>query len=175
MPRVLGVDPGSRVTGFGVVDSDGRAHVCLENGCVQTGGGTFPERLRSIYQSLRTVAERHRPEVLAIERVFVHRNADSALKLGQARAAAICAVLDAGLEIHEYAPREVKQALVGTGAAAKEQVQHMVRALLELEDPLAEDAADALALALCHLHTNQALRSLGRGRGRSRSRWGAWR
>lgn len=154
--RVLGLDPGSRNTGFGVVDSGPRGTQYVASGTIRAGGGSgageFAARLQSIYAGISALVAEHRPDEIAIERVFVHRNPDSALKLGQARGAALCATFASEATVHEYSPREVKLAVVGTGTAAKEQVQRMVKALLGLEGRLGADAADALAIALCHAH-----------------------
>lgn len=146
--RILGVDPGSRVTGYGLVDCQGEKISYVSSGCLRLAATDLPHRLHQIHADLQTLITRYSPAVVAIEQVFVNRNAASALKLGQARGAAICAA--AGLEIAEYTPAEVKQAIVGHGRAAKVQVQHMVCSLLGLEGELTEDAADALAVALCH-------------------------
>jgi len=150
--RILGIDPGSRLTGFGVLDCASGSAIYVASGAVRTREGAFPERLRLIFHSIRDIVDEYQPDVVAIESVFMHRNAGSALKLGQARSAAICATFGCELEIHEYAPREIKQAIVGTGAATKEQIQHMVRSLLELDGDPSPDAADALATALCYAH-----------------------
>jgi crossover junction endodeoxyribonuclease RuvC len=150
--RILGIDPGSRLTGFGVVDFDGDKAVYVASGTVNSIDGAFADRLRQIYESVGGIVDEFRPDIVAIESVFMHKNASSALKLGHARSAAICATFAHGLEIHEYAPREIKQAIVGTGAATKEQVQHMVVSILTLDGVPAPDAADALATALCHGH-----------------------
>ncbi len=164
--RILGIDPGSRITGFGIIErSEGRV-TYVESGCIRTGNGEFAERLKVIFDSVRDVVAIYRPEEVAIERVFMHKNPDSALKLGQARGAALCAVMAEGLKVSEYTPAEVKQATVGKGNAAKAQIQHMVQALLKLPGTPQEDAADALAVALCHLHTDQ---TLGRIHGRAAS------
>ena len=161
MARVLGIDPGSRVTGFGVIDTDGRKSRHVESGVVRTGSGKFPERLGEIFRGIREVIEQHAPTQVAIEQVFVSRNPASALKLGQARGAAIAAAVTRDLPVFEYTPRSVKQALVGTGAADKEQVQHMVRILLSLPGKMGLDESDALAIALCHAHTHATLDKLG--------------
>ena len=150
--RILGIDPGSRLTGFGVLDCASSCATYIASRAVRTREGAFPERLRVIFNSVKEIVEEYQPDVVAIECVFMHRNAGSALKLGQARSAAICATFGFELEIHEYAPREIKQAIVGTGAATKEQIQHMVRSLLELDGDPSPDAADALATALCYAH-----------------------
>ena len=160
--RILGIDPGSRLTGFGVLDCEQDSATYVASGAVKTIKGTFSDRLRLIYQSINEIVVKYRPDVVAIESVFVHKNASSALKLGQARSAAICATFESGLAIFEYAPREIKQAVVGTGSATKEQVQHMVRCMLELDGDPAPDAADALATALCHANQRR-LRSVLRG------------
>lgn len=160
MTRILGIDPGSRMTGYGVIEVQGRRAAYIASGCVRMDDVNFAERLRAIFEGVGVVVERYRPTEIAIEKVFVQRNVDSALKLGQARGAAICAVVSRSLPVAEYSPAQIKQALVGRGAAAKEQVQHMVKTLLQLiEDPQA-DAADALACALCHSHTRQTLSRL---------------
>jgi len=151
--RILGIDPGSRVTGWGVVDARGSAVRYVASGCIRTQGEDIAVRLREIFAGVGDIVAQHQPAELAIERVFVHRNADSALKLGQARAAAICASFGRQLTVHEYAARAVKLAIVGQGGAEKPQVAHMVRALLQLTAPLVADEADALAVALCHAHT----------------------
>ena len=150
--RILGIDPGSRLTGFGVLDCASGSASYVASGAVRTREGAFHERLRLIFHSVKEIVEEYQPDVVAIESVFMHRNAGSALKLGQARSAAICATFGFELEIHEYAPREIKQAIVGTGAATKEQVQHMVKSLLELDGDPSPDAADALATAICYAH-----------------------
>lgn len=167
MTRILGIDPGSRVTGFGVIDSDGRRSVHVAHGAIAVGAGELPERLGRIFARVLEVVETHQPAVLAIEDVFMARNAASALKLGQARGAAICAGVTRGLAVSEYSPREIKQAVVGTGAADKAQIQHMIRALLGLRGPVPADAADALAVALCHAHTASSIARIGRAGGRS--------
>lgn len=150
--RILGLDPGSRLTGFGVVDFIDDRACYVASGSVRSCEGSFAERLRLIFRSVGEIAAEYRPHAVVIETVFVHRNPGSALKLGQARSAALCATFERNLEVFEYSPREIKQAIVGTGAATKEQVQHMVAALLQLEGQPAPDAADALAAALCHGH-----------------------
>lgn len=151
--RVLGIDPGSRATGWGIIDGDGRHSVHVASGVLRVGDGELGPRLRAIYDGIAALIAEHAPQEVAVERVFVARNADSALKLGQARGAAICAALAGGLPLAEYAPREVKLAVVGTGSASKEQVQHMMRMLMKLATLPPTDAADALAVALCHAHS----------------------
>ncbi|MDX1555787.1 MAG: crossover junction endodeoxyribonuclease RuvC [Xanthomonadales bacterium] len=158
--KILGIDPGSRRTGYGVIEVNGDRSMLIASGVVKAGTGEFTERLGIIFSELKALIGAHAPDEVAIESVFVSHNASSALKLGQARGAAICAAIDSGLPVSEYAPRAIKQAMVGKGSADKRQVQHMVRILLNHQEPLAEDAADALAVALCHQHTHQTLARL---------------
>ncbi|HED40206.1 MAG TPA: crossover junction endodeoxyribonuclease RuvC [Chromatiales bacterium] len=155
--RILGIDPGSRVTGFGVIDVSGARVSYVASGCVRTTDGTLPERLKTIYEGVAEVVRSYQPLEMAIENVFMQKNAASALKLGQARGAAICAVITQAVDVHEYSPTQIKQAVVGRGHADKVQVQHMVTALLKLPEPPQDDAADALACALCHSNTRQSL------------------
>lgn len=152
--RILGIDPGSRQTGIGVIETDGQHTRHLFSTCLYLGDAPFPERLGRIFSDLTAIIQQHNPHEAAIENVFVAKNAASALKLGQARGAAICATVTCGLSLAEYSPREVKQATVGKGAADKAQVQHMVRYLLGLQGTLQADTADALAVALCHAHAS---------------------
>lgn len=158
--RILGVDPGSRITGFGLIDAAPKGPVLVDCGSIRTESEHFPQRLKEIYDGIVAIVQKYQPDELAIEQVFMHKNADSALKLGQARGAAICAVLVTGLTVHEYAAREVKQAIVGKGNAEKTQVQHMVKILLGLKGQLQADAGDALGVALCHLHTRETQRRI---------------
>ncbi len=160
--RILGIDPGSRFTGFGVIEVTGDRAVAIRHGVIKAGTGEFPERLGIIFSGICELIGECQPAEVAIETVFVSHNAGTALKLGQARGAAICAAISLGLSVAEYAPRSVKQAIVGRGGADKVQVQHMVMALLQLTDKLQEDAADALAVALCHQHTQQTLNRMQR-------------
>jgi crossover junction endodeoxyribonuclease RuvC len=153
--RVLGIDPGSQRTGYGVIDCHGRGERHIASGCIDVTGHDMVLRLQRIYSTISALVAEHRPDVVAIERVFVHRNPDSALKLGQARGVALCAAASFGASVHEYAPRAIKSAVTGYGAAAKPQVAQMVRTLLLLEMQLAADAADALAVALCHSQTRR--------------------
>ena len=158
----MGIDPGSRMTGYGIVDMDGPCSRHIASGCIQTASGRpLPERLKTIFEGLTAVIQSWRPAEVAVEQVFMHRNPDSALKLGQARGAALCAVVLAGVPISEYAPRAIKQAVVGSGAADKSQVQRMITLLLSLSEPPQADAADALAVAICHGHTRQTLQRFG--------------
>lgn len=152
MPRILGIDPGSRITGFGLIDTVKHKSVYVTCGCIRTRATTMPLRLQEIYTGVSEIIGQYQPTVLAIEQVFVHRNVASALTLGQARGVAIVAGVQQGLTVYEYAPTQIKQAIVGQGHAAKTQVQHMVKVLLGLSKSPTADAADALAVALCHAH-----------------------
>jgi crossover junction endodeoxyribonuclease RuvC len=152
--RILGIDPGSQVTGYGIVEFVGSLTRPIVWGGIRTSG-EHSDRLRQIFAGVGALVAEHRPDEIAIERVFVNRNPDSALKLGQARAAALCATFDRTIPIHEYAPREVKKALVGNGSADKSQVEHMVKIMLGLRGLLQSDAADALAIAICHSHARR--------------------
>ncbi len=158
--RVLGIDPGSRRTGFGVIDCRGSDCFHVAHGCIAAGREEIVGRLHTIFEDLRTLIAEQGPGEVAIERVFVNRNVESALKLGQARGAALCAV-PRGLPVFEYAPRAIKLALVGSGAAEKDQVQYMIKVLLRIEGPLAADASDALAVAVCHAHSRRMLSFAG--------------
>ena len=154
MTRVIGIDPGSRLTGYGILDVVPGHVRYLASGCIRTNlDGPFADRLAEIYRGISELIVDQAPDVFAIEEVFVARNPDSALKLGQARGVAIAAGVAHGLTIHEYAARSVKKALVGSGAATKEQVQHMVRVVLSLPGSPSPDASDALAIAICHVNT----------------------
>lgn len=152
--RILGIDPGSRFTGFGVITvlRNGKLGY-IASGCIRVPKGTLPERLKVILEGVHAVIDTHNPEVLSIEKVFMARNADSALKLGQARGAALCAALQRDLPVSEYTALQIKRAVVGTGRGDKKQVQHMVTALLGLSGTPQADAADALAAAICHANT----------------------
>lgn len=153
--RILGLDPGSRVTGFAVLDCEAGQINYIVSGGIRADGSDFPARLKQIFNGVAELVAQHQPDEVAIERVFMHRNADSALKLGQARGAALSATFAVSSSVFEYAPREVKQAVVGTGAAEKSQVQLMVKRLLKLTGELGADAADAIAIALCHAHSRR--------------------
>ncbi len=158
--RILGIDPGLRVTGFGVIDKLGQQLVYVASGCIRTPVGELPQRLKSIIDSLGEVIASYNPEQVVVEKVFVNVNPQSTLLLGQARGAAICAAILKDLPVAEYTALQVKQAVVGNGHAAKEQVQDMVRRLLKLEGDPQADAADALACAICHAHGGQGLGKL---------------
>ena len=164
---ILGLDPGSRITGYGLIDNQPGRMSYIHSGHIRVQGDNISERLGYIFQQVSAVIEQYQPQQMGIENVFMSRNADSALKLGQARGAAICAAHQAGLGVAEYAPKEIKKFIVGKGAASKEQVQHMVRHLLLLTHKLQADEADGLAIAICHAQfstmaqkTGLALKSL---------------
>jgi crossover junction endodeoxyribonuclease RuvC len=168
--RILGIDPGSRTTGYALIDSDGNRSTRVASGCIRVGHAPWPGRLGLIFAEVASLVTGYAPQEMAVEQLIFARDPVAALKLGQARGAIICAGLQGGVQVHEYSPKSVKQAVVGTGAAEKAQVQHMVRILLALEDQPTEDEADALALALCHAH------SLGLpARKRAAASWRDWR
>ncbi|TAM11448.1 MAG: crossover junction endodeoxyribonuclease RuvC [Nevskiaceae bacterium] len=149
--RILGVDPGSRITGYGVIEVSGPRVVHVASGAIRCRpAAALAERLKVIYAALADVLAAQHPDEVAVESVFVRRNVNSALVLGHARGVALLALAQAGLEVHEYAPAQIKSTIVGNGRAEKRQVQYLVRALLALHEPLQPDAADALAIALCH-------------------------
>ncbi len=170
MAIIIGIDPGSRRTGYGVISHLGNQSEHIASGCIRTVDEPFSERLKSIFDGLNEVILQFCPQEMAVEQVFMAKNASSALKLGHARGAAIVAGVNQGLVVSEYSARQIKQSVVGTGAADKAQVQHMVRVLLSLRSNPQEDAADALAAALCHAHSQQNLirmagaKSMRRGR-----------
>ena len=163
MTRILGIDPGSQRTGVGIIDADptGGVHHVFHGALLLLGNDTFPLRLKQIFDDVCAIIAEHAPAEVAIERVFMARNPDSALKLGQARGAAICAAVHCGLPITEYAPKEIKQAVVGGGGAGKQQVQHMIGILLNITQKLQADAADALAIAITHAHTSASVQRIG--------------
>lgn len=167
--RILGIDPGSVVSGYGILDREGpRLHYVTHGTIRPPKGEALPVRIHHIHRELCGVIETHHPEAVAVEKIFHARNAASALKLGHARGVAILAAVQAGLPIHEYSPLEVKQAVVGYGRATKEQVQRMTRILLALPDVVPEDAADALAVAICHAHAGKIYDLRRRGIGAPR-------
>lgn len=177
MTRIIGIDPGSRYTGYGIIEAQrGRAQL-LVAGRISTAAGEMPQRLLQISRELAALIAEYQPEEAAVEQVFVNKNVQSALVLGQARGVAICALAAADLSVAEYTPSSVKQALTGSGRADKLQVQQMVKILLKLQNPLAVDASDALAIALTHAQSRStvaavSLASLGVGkRRRSGLRW----
>jgi crossover junction endodeoxyribonuclease RuvC len=153
--RIFGIDPGSERTGYGCVETDGRRHHLIACGAITAlAGDAFPQRLARIHRELAALLASHKPDCVAVENLFHASNARSALKLGHARGVAILAAVEAGCEVVEYTPAEVKRAVVGYGRAEKHQVQRMVKMLLGLtQPPSPHDAADALAVAICHLHT----------------------
>jgi len=168
---ILGVDPGSRVTGYGLVRTAGSRLEHVANGCIRTPQGEQAVRLHAIFEALCGVIDQFRPDEMAVEKVFVKRNIDSALKLGQARGAAIVAGASRGLPVHEFTPAQIKQAIVGRGGADKVQVQHMIKMLLRLDAQAQSDAADALAVAVCHAHTREGLRRMPQLTGSRAGRW----
>lgn len=174
MSIILGIDPGSRVTGYGVIYSHGNQLEYVDSGCIKTqGADNLSERLNIIYQGIDEVIRLHCPVVAGVEQVFMARNADSALKLGQARGAAIVACTNQSIPVNEYSARQVKQAVVGTGAAQKAQMQAMICHILKLNKTPQQDAADALGVAVCHAHMETSLikmagaRKVRRGRVRA--------
>jgi len=150
--RILGIDPGSRLSGFGIIDVHQKKSVYVTSGCIRMQSKLMPLRLHEIYTGINQIIEQYQPTISAIEQIFMYRNAATALKLGQARGVAMVACVQHGLPVHEYAPTQIKQAVVGTGRADKIQVQHMVKVLLSLSNTPQTDAADALAVAICHAH-----------------------
>lgn len=160
--RILGIDPGSRLTGYGIIEDSPRGYRYIASGSIRIKADYFPDRLKQIFDGILEIVDNYQPEQMAIEQVFMHKNADSALKLGQARGAAICAVQTKGLPVFEYAARQVKQAVVGKGAADKIQVQHMVKILLNVQGELSLDASDALGIGICHAHYQQTAIMLGK-------------
>ncbi|EXI78604.1 MAG: Crossover junction endodeoxyribonuclease RuvC [Candidatus Accumulibacter appositus] len=171
--RILGIDPGLRSTGFGLIEKCGNRLAYLASGCIKTDAGkSLPSRLGTIHAELRLLVAQHRPDQAAVEIVFVNVNPQSTLRLGQARGAAITALVVSGLEVAEYTALQVKQAVVGNGHADKVQVQHMVRRLLSLPAEPSPDAADALACAIAHAHGGQGLGQLSsRGLHVRNGRW----
>ncbi|MEO8400391.1 MAG: crossover junction endodeoxyribonuclease RuvC [Gammaproteobacteria bacterium] len=170
MTIIIGVDPGSRFTGYGVIQWEGNQSRYIDSGCLQLSNYPIDQRLQKIFSGLQSIIQLHQPNEAAIEQIFMHQNPGSALKLGQARGAAIVAL---GMSVAEYSARQVKQSVVGYGAADKTQVQHMVKRLLNISHDLQADAADALAIALCHAHTRFCVSKVGvvaRGK-KKRSSW----
>lgn len=157
MSLILGIDPGSRKTGFGIIRAAAAGHEYVASGVIRSAAGSLPQRIKIIFHSLTEIIDEYCPQQVAVEKVFMAKSADSALKLGQAKGAAIAAAVSYELSVAEYETRKIKQSVVGNGAAEKCQVQHMVQCLLKLSSSPQEDAADALAVALCHSHSQQAL------------------
>ncbi len=169
--RIIGIDPGSRCTGYGIIDSDGLRHNYVNSGFVKISGDELPERLGMVFSEISSIIKKWQPQTMGIEQVFVNKNVDSALKLGQARGAAICAGTHANLDVGEYTPRAIKKAVVGNGAADKQQIQQMMKLLLKLDFMPQSDEADGLAIALCHAAHVQ-IKTLGFA---SKVRGGRWR
>ena len=176
MSLIIGIDPGSRLTGYGIIERDGAKLRCVDAGTIRTETSEMPERLNRIVAGIERIVKFHGPTEAAVEQVFMAQNPDSALKLGQARGAAIAALVNLDLQVAEYTARQIKQSVVGYGAADKEQVQMMVMKLLNLSIKPQQDAADALAAAICHAHASGSMTKLavlnalgGMARGRSRS------
>lgn len=159
--KILGIDPGSRITGFGIIETNGLKHRYVTCGCVKVTEDDFALRLQQIFDGIRETIFEFQPDSAAIEQVFMHKNAGSALKLGQARGAAIVATSIHSIPMSEYSARQVKQAVVGYGAAQKQQVQQMVQRILNLSHVPQADAADALAIALCHANSSFGMSRLG--------------
>ncbi|MEP3350556.1 MAG: crossover junction endodeoxyribonuclease RuvC [Marinomonas sp.] len=172
--RILAIDPGSRITGFGILDVVNGKTVYVNSGCIRLPDEALSVRLKHIFNNVSALLDEYKPNEFAIEEVFLAKNANSALKLGQARGAAIVAASIQELDVHEYAARRVKQSVVGNGNADKEQVQLMVQMLLQLSSKPQSDAADALAIALCHANTRTSgglEYGVGKRAGRSSKRW----
>ncbi|GHA86416.1 crossover junction endodeoxyribonuclease RuvC [Modicisalibacter luteus] len=172
---VLGIDPGSRITGYGVLDVSLAKPRYVASGCIRIRNDDLAQKLAQVYAGVAELIAMYRPAEFAIEQVFMSRNADSALKLGQARGSAIVCAANHGLPVYEYGPKQVKQAVTGTGGADKQQVQHMVTAVLGLSDIPQADAADALAIALTHGHARMGLVQQGSFGGRRRATSQRWR
>jgi crossover junction endodeoxyribonuclease RuvC len=159
--KILGIDPGLRTTGFGLIEKQGQRITYLASGTIKTMDGSLPERLKTIFASVSEIIGTYQPDCAAVEKVFVNVNPQSTLLLGQARGAAICALVHADLAVAEYTALQVKQGVVGHGKAKKEQVQEMVQRLLHLSALPGTDAADALGVAICHAHSGDALAAIG--------------
>ncbi|RAP37931.1 crossover junction endodeoxyribonuclease RuvC [Legionella quinlivanii] len=160
MTVILGIDPGSRVTGYGIVREEKRKLVYVDSGCIRTSDAELSQRLLEIFNGICLLMDNYTPDEVAIEQVFMHQNPNSALKLGHARGVAMVAAASHRVKISEYSPREVKQAIAGYGAAEKEQVKRMVVSLLMLNKAPQSDAADALAIAICHCHNRRTVKAL---------------
>lgn len=166
MSIILGIDPGSRITGYGLIKEKNRSLYYLDSGCIRTSEGELSQRLLQIFNGICQLMDNYSPDEVAIEQVFMHQNPNSALKLGHARGAAMVAAASHRVKVSEYSAREVKQSVVGYGAAQKEQVKHMVVSLLMLNSAPQNDAADALAIAICHSHMRHGLAALGQKKSR---------
>ena len=172
---IIGIDPGSRLTGYGIIQKEGSKLIFVDAGTIRTETMDMPERLKRIFDGISRIVDFHKPTESAIEQVFMAQNPDSALKLGQARGAAIAALVNLDLQVAEYTARQIKQSVVGYGAADKDQVQMMVMRILNLSIKPQQDAADALAAAICHAHASGSMSKMavlnalgGMARGRSR-------
>ncbi|HKI74727.1 MAG TPA: crossover junction endodeoxyribonuclease RuvC [Pseudomonadales bacterium] len=164
MTLILGIDPGSRVTGYGVINCTGNRQHYVASGCIRTTDkAPLPIKLDEIFRGVTEIIDEYAPGEVAIEKIFMARSAESALKLGQARGVAIVAAVNRTLPVYEYEARKIKQAVVGTGAATKSQIQHMVQQILQIGGRPQSDAADALAIALCHFNTQQSLARMAGG------------
>lgn len=168
--NIIGIDPGSRVTGYGIIKVALNKIHYIDSGCIKTTTPDIPNRLKEISAGLTEIVQRHPLEQAAVEEVFMHRNADSALKLGHARGAAIVTLVNHDLLVSEYSARQIKKNIVGIGSAEKSQVQHMVQTILNIRESLESDEADALAVALCHAHTLQGMIKLSGAARYSRGR-----
>ncbi len=157
MSIILGIDPGSRITGYGIIQEVNGKITYLDSGCIRTSQTTLSQRLLQIFEGICQLMDQYSPDVAAIEQVFMHQNPSSALKLGHARGVAMIAIASYRIQVNEYSARQVKQSVVGYGAAQKQQVKHMVVAMLNLTNMPQTDAADALAIAICHSHISQSL------------------
>lgn len=160
MAVILGIDPGSRITGYGIIHSNGQQHRYITCGCIRIQATILSEKLQQVFDGIRELMQHYQPDEVAVEQVFMQQNANAALKLGQARGAAIVAAAIHMTPVAEYSARQIKQAVVGYGAASKEQVQQMVRTLLRLTGAPQADAADALGVAICHAHTRKSLANM---------------
>jgi crossover junction endodeoxyribonuclease RuvC len=160
--RIIGIDPGSRITGYGIVEKRGSSFVHIDNGCLTTRpADPIPERLGQIYSGLLQILEKYRPDAAAVEEVFFAKNVASSIKLGEARGVALLAAVQSRIPVFEYATREVKQAITGYGQATKDQIQKMVKSMLRLPEIAQEDASDALAVAICHLQSYRMKQVVG--------------
>jgi crossover junction endodeoxyribonuclease RuvC len=164
MSTILGIDPGSRITGYGIITSTKGQFTLVAQGIIKTGQASTSEKLHIIFTGLVDIIQQHQPTIVSIEKVFFAKNAQSALKLGQARGAALTAAAHCQCEVAEYAAKEIKQAVVGSGAATKAQIQHMIKILLKIPKAPSPDAADALAAAICHCHHSEVLAKLSQAK-----------
>lgn len=160
MTVILGIDPGSQITGYGIIKVEGKRNIYLASGCIKVSKQQFGQHLKQIFEGLTEIIATYQPAEVGIEQIFMHRNPNSAIKLGEARGVAIVAASVHSLPIAEYSARQIKQSVVGYGAANKDQVQHMVKYLLQLSGVPQSDAADALAVALCHAHSRSSFTQL---------------